>query len=72
MEKNWVATHQHRKGGLYRVLNDSVLHSDDLSLCVVYDDNSGRVWVRSKKEFDDGRFEKLPEDNELIHIQYFF
>lgn len=60
MDKNWKATHKHKKGGLYRVLHDSVLSSDDLSLFVVYDDNSGRIWVRPKIEFDDGRFEKLP------------
>jgi hypothetical protein len=70
MKKEWKATHQHKKGGLYRVLYDSVLSSDNLSLYVVYDDNSGRVWVKPKDEFDDGRFQKVMSDRYSFEIHY--
>ena len=52
---NWVPTHIHKKGGEYRVLTEGVLEADH-SEVVVYEDIQGKVWVRSKKEFFDGRF----------------
>lgn len=52
---DWKATHQHRKGGEYRRLCGALLEVDK-SPVVVYDDKVGNIWVRSKTEFDDGRF----------------
>lgn len=53
----WEATHQHRKGGLYRVLHrDNVFIEADMVPAVIYDDDDGRIWVRPASEFDDGRF----------------
>lgn len=63
MKKFWKATHQHKKGGLYRVICDSVMSSEDLSLHVVYDDASGKVWLRPKSEFEDGRFIEIKKEN---------
>jgi len=58
-QQGWRPTHQHRKGGLYRVITRAELEAD-LSPVVVYDDANGRVWVRPAAEFDDGRFAPLP------------
>ena len=55
----WQPTHQHRKGGLYRVITRGEIEAD-LTPCVVYDDAAGRVWARPAAEFDDGRFTPLP------------
>ncbi|MEY1555364.1 hypothetical protein AB3Y40_06980 [Yoonia sp. R2331] len=55
----WTATHRHKKGGLYRRVADAVLESDR-SAVVIYDDKDGTIWVRSKGEFEDGRFTRLP------------
>lgn len=55
---DWKATHRHRKGGLYRVLGRGTLEADR-SPVVIYDDAAGEIWVRSAKEFDDGRFEPI-------------
>lgn len=54
----WRPTHQHRKGGEYRVLGHGVLESDRSDV-VIYDDRSGTIWVRSKAEFYDGRFSAM-------------
>ncbi len=54
-EQFWQATHRHRKGGLYRVIAEGVWEPDR-SPVVIYDDESGQVWVRPKEEFEDGRF----------------
>ncbi len=51
----WMPTHQHRKGGLYRVLSEGILEADR-SPVVIYDDADGTVWVRASNEFWDGRF----------------
>ena len=56
----WIATHRHRKGGLYRVLTRGILEADE-SPVVIYDDAGGTVWVRPAAEFDDGRFEALED-----------
>ena len=57
---NWKATHRHRKGGAYRHICDGLLEADK-SAAVVYDDKVGNVWIRSKVEFDDGRFTLIDE-----------
>lgn len=54
----WAPTHQHKKGGLYRVLTHGVLEADHTPV-VIYDDVAGQVWVRPVSEFDDGRFRPL-------------
>lgn len=56
--KVWTPTHIHRKGGGYRYLYDGVLEADR-SAVVVYDDAQGRIWVRSRAEFHDGRFQPV-------------
>lgn len=53
----WVPTHRHRKGGLYRVLGEGILESDR-KIAVIYQDAQGSIWIRSKSEFEDGRFER--------------
>jgi len=54
----WEPTHQHRKGGLYRVIARGKLEAD-LSPVVVYEAKDGTTWVRPEAEFDDGRFTDL-------------
>ncbi len=54
----WTASHRHKKGNLYRVLAPAILESDR-SEVVIYDDEEGTIWVRSKAEFYDGRFREL-------------
>lgn len=51
----WQATHQHRKGGLYRELARGIAEADRAAV-VIYDDPEGTIWVRVAAEFDDGRF----------------
>ena len=55
---DWVPTHRHRKGGLYRFISHGILETDR-SPVVIYDDAQGTVWVRPTSEFEDGRFEVL-------------
>lgn len=54
----WQPTHQHRKGGLYRLLSYGT-HEADRTPVAIYDDAVGTVWVRAAGEFDDGRFTPL-------------
>lgn len=54
----WAPTHQHKKGGLYRVLGDAIWEPERTPV-VIYDDADGTVWVRPAAEFDDGRFTPL-------------
>ena len=56
--ERWTPTHQHRKGGLYRLRGYGVLEADR-SAVAIYDDASGTTWVRAASEFDDGRFTPL-------------
>ena len=56
----WAPTHRHTKGGLYRLLGYGTLEADRTTVAI-YDDASGAVWVRSAAEFDDGRFELIPD-----------
>lgn len=55
---DWQPTHQHRKGGRYRVTGTAVLEADRSDV-VIYDDAEGNVWVRDAAEFHDGRFRPL-------------
>ena len=55
---DWVPTHRHRKGRAYRLLAYGTLESDR-SAVAIYDDDDGAVWVRSRAEFEDGRFTPL-------------
>jgi len=57
-QPDWTPTHQHHKGGFYRVLTEAVLESDRTPV-IVYDDKAGKTWVRPAHEFHDGRFTKL-------------
>jgi len=43
---------------MYRYLHEGILEAD-LSAVVIYDDQDGKVWVRPKGEFYDGRFSRL-------------
>jgi hypothetical protein len=56
--ETWQPTHQHSKGGMYRVLARGVLEADETPM-VIYDDVSGKIWIRPVVEFDDGRFVTL-------------
>lgn len=56
----WVATHRHRKGGLYRVLGQGILEADR-SEAIIYQDKDGTIWIRPTLEFEDGRFERLAD-----------
>ena len=58
--ENWRPTHRHHKGGLYRVLLDGIWEPDR-SPVVIYEDETGQIWVRPEAEFHDGRFEALSE-----------
>ena len=51
----WVATHRHRKGGLYRLIDQGINEADRAPVAI-YDDPEGTIWVRSRAEFEDGRF----------------
>lgn len=53
-------THQHRKGGMYRVIARGYQESDQTPV-VVYEGRNGAVWTRPADEFDDGRFTALRE-----------
>lgn len=52
---DWRPTHRHKKGGLYRVLGTG-LHEADRVDYVIYDDETGQIWMRPAREFWDGRF----------------
>ena len=57
-ERDFVATHRHRKGGDYRLLARGILESDR-SAVAIYDDAEGTIWVRDLAEFEDGRFTEI-------------
>jgi hypothetical protein len=58
----FVATHRHKKGGLYRLLSTGVYEADR-SAVAIYDDEDGTIWVRSLAEFEDGRFKPITPDH---------
>lgn len=47
----WEATHQHFKGGKYRLIGYGRL-TDMLKPVAVYDDSLRQIWVRDKDEFE--------------------
>ena len=57
--------YRHRKrGGTYAVIARGFMQVDgdlDNEKVVVYRGEDGRVWVRPEYEFNDGRFERLPD-----------
>ena len=59
----WRPTHQHYKGGLYRVVARGRIEAD-LSPVVIYDNDAGETWVRPVDDFDQTdpfvRFAPLP------------
>jgi hypothetical protein len=64
-DKEWKPTHRHVKtGGLYRVLYTHALFEWDLRQAVIYDAESGAIWIRPADEFYDGRFEPVAKDRE--------
>ncbi|MEM6464565.1 MAG: DUF1653 domain-containing protein [Pseudomonadota bacterium] len=62
----WRPTHRHKKGGLYRVLGQAILEADRSDV-VIYDDADGATWVRSRAEFEDGRFTPLAPSGVTEH-----
>ena len=58
---SWEPTHRHINGGLYRYLYEGIGEAYH-STIVVYDDREGQVWVRSCKEFYDGRFSSIENE----------
>jgi hypothetical protein len=54
------ATHLHTKsGGCYIELHRGVWERDCSDVVIYQAVHDGRIWVRSAKEFDDGRFAPL-------------
>jgi hypothetical protein len=51
-------THRHRKGGEYELLGYG-RHTETEEETAVYRDVWGRLWVRPRSMFDDGRFTPL-------------
>lgn len=62
-QMEWKPTHEHYKGGLYRVIARGHIEAD-LTPCVVYDNEAGETWVRPADDFDQAdpfvRFAALP------------
>jgi len=56
---DWVPTHRHKKGRAYR-LNCYGIDEATREPVAIYEDSDGTIWVRAKREFDDGRFTKIP------------
>ena len=68
--ERWVPTHRHLKtGGLYKKLMEGLLESN-ISEVVIYQDGRGRVWVRSKSEFCDGRFAVITPAEAVLHSRW--
>jgi len=59
----WNPTHEHYRGGLYRVIARGRIEAD-LTPCVIYDNEAGETWVRPADDFDQTdpfvRFAALP------------
>jgi hypothetical protein len=54
---------KHRKGGFYKVLAVGRIEADLAPVVVYQSQKDWLVWVRPLAEFEDGRFEEIP-DNE--------
>ena len=63
----WKPTHQHYKGGLYKVLFDRAILENTLQSMVVYQDESGKVWIRTVNDF----MEMVPGPNTGLTISRF-
>lgn len=64
---SWFATHIHKEseGRYLKIGEGSVQNSSGVpivegDILVVYQDYSGRLWFRPVDEFNDGRFEEVP------------
>ena len=68
-DSDFKPTHRHYKGGLYRVIETGVIHSETDELMVLYQTADGRLFVRPQQMFfeklEDGRarFEELIEED---------
>jgi hypothetical protein len=58
-QEQWKPTHQHRKGGKYRVIDENVMCEKEWSRQVLYEDHRGQKITRPYDEFYDGRFTPL-------------
>lgn len=62
----WRPTHRHvKRGGEYEFIGQGKLQTDgsplaDDQFMIIYRGFDGKLWVRSAREFQDGRFEPLP------------
>jgi hypothetical protein len=55
-----------KSGGMYKLLHDTAKLESTLTPVVVYQNfKTYEIWVRSKKEFFDGRFEAITNDKEF-------
>jgi len=55
-------TYEHRKGGLYVVIDDGLLESDGTEVVIYRAVSDQQVWVRPIVEFADGRFKEVTDD----------
>lgn len=50
-----------KTGGIYTWLGDAIAEWDCKTEFVAYRGSDGQVWIRSRAQFYDGRFERLPQ-----------
>lgn len=60
-----------KRGTVYEVIDEADLQTEkplsDYAVVVVYrDPSNGRLWVRPREEFYDGRFEEVPADGQEV------
>ena len=74
VQPGWRPTHRHvKRGGEYMLLGIGKVQCDwwqitsagnrypvDMHEVVIYRGEDGKLWVRPREEFEDGRFEALP------------
>ena len=64
-------THTHRNGNDYQVVYKALISTKspikDGDMMVVYKNHSGITYVRSEKEFNDGRFKKYQRPTDEDH-----
>lgn len=60
IENDFKPTHRHYKGGLYRLIETGVIHSETNEKMVLYQTSDGRLFVRPEEMF----FEKLEDGRE--------
>ena len=66
MEEEWIATHQHYKGGVYKFLF-SALREADLVPMAVYEPEDGPIFTRPLAEFI-AKFTALPGQADFAAI----